>query len=144
MSVASFPAIEPSSRAWTPGSLPMRSFSTLSGYEARVLLGANSVGTSLSLAFSNLLEDQLLEIISHHSVAKGSFETFDLPDSVFAGMSNYGNVTPVSSQWRYASPPSIDWVAPGIGNVSVSLLAVASDNAVNSEVPPELLPPPGP
>ena len=154
MSVAAFPSIAPSSRSWTPGSMPMKSFNTFSGYEARVLLGPNPIGTSLALGFSNLLEDQLLQITEHHIVAKGSFEIFDLPETVLAGMTNYWKVTPLCFQWRYAGPPSIDWVAPGIGNVSVSLLAVTSANPCNAEAPsqleedpsldPEVLPPPPP
>lgn len=124
MSISAFPAVKPSSRAWTPGSFPITSFNTLSGNETRILLGAKPVGTSLSMTFSNLRENVIAQITDHFFAAKGSFETFGLPAEVFAGMSSYGGVTPSGFSWRYGGAPSVDWVAPGIGNVSVSLLAV--------------------
>ena len=123
-SVQAFPAIKPSSRSWTPGSQPVKTFSSLSGHEQRILLGPEPVGTSLTLAFSNLTEQVLLQITDHYRLAKGTFETFDLPSAIFAGMTNYGGVTPDNQSWRYAGSPQVDWVAPGIGNVSVSLIAV--------------------
>lgn len=124
MSVAAFPAVKPSSRAWTPGSFPSRTFNTLSGNETRILLGAKPVGASLSITFNNLRESVIAQITNHFFVAKGSYETFGLPSATFAGMSSFDGVTPSGFAWRYASPPSVDWVSPGIGNVSVSFLAV--------------------
>lgn len=124
MTVAAFPAIKPSSRTWTPGSQPVQSFTALSGYEARVLLGPNPIGATLSLGFQNLTEAVFLQIISHYATAKGTYEVFDLPADAFAGMTSYSGVTPSGYKWRYSGPPTIDWVAPGIGNASVSLLAV--------------------
>jgi len=126
MSVAAFPAVKPSSRTWTPGTLPVQAFNTLSGNETRVLLGVKPIGTSLSMNFSNIKENVVLQITNHFSVAKGSYETFSLPSAVFAGMTSYGSVTPSGLVWRYASSPSVDWVAPGIGNVSVNLVAVTA------------------
>lgn len=124
MSITAFPAIEPSSRTWTPGSPPITTFNTLSGHEARILLGDKAVGTSLSLGFDNLLESELVKITDHYLKAKGSYESFSLPLAVHAGMTGYSRVTPANFVWRYASAPSVSWVSPGIGNVSVSLLAV--------------------
>lgn len=126
MAVASFPTIKPSSRTWTPGSQPVQSFTALSGYESRVLLGPNPIGATLSLGFQNLTEAVFLEITSHYAVAKGIYEVFDLPADIFAGMTSYNGVTPSGYKWRYSGPPTIDWVAPGIGNASVSLLAVSA------------------
>lgn len=124
MVVAAFPSIKPSSRVWTPGSQPVQSFTALSGYEARVLLGSNPINAKLQLDFRNRMEAVLLQITAHYALAKGVYEVFDLPADVLAGMGNYGSVTPSGFKWRYAGPPSVDWVAPGIGNASVSLLAV--------------------
>jgi len=126
MTVAAFPSIEPSSRSWTPGSQPVQSFTALSGYEARVLLGPNPIGASLQLGFQNLTESLFLQITSHYATAQGTYEIFDLPADVFAGMTSYSGVTPSGYKWRYAGPPAINWVAPGIGNASVSLVAVSS------------------
>lgn len=124
MAVAAFPSIKPSSRTWTPGSQPVQSFTALSGYEARVLLGPNPIGAVLSLGFQNLTEAVFLQITDHYITAKGGYEVFDLPADVFAGMTSYSGVTPSGYKWRYSAPPTIDWTAPGIGNASVSFVAV--------------------
>lgn len=124
MAVAAFPTLKPSVRSWTPGSQPVQSFTALSGHEARVLLGPNPIGASLSLTFQNLLEADALLITAHYATAQGTYETFALPANTFAGMTNYGSVTPSGFSWRYAAPPAVEWIAPGIATVSVSLLAV--------------------
>jgi hypothetical protein len=124
MAVTSFPSIKPSSRSWTPGSQPVQSFTALSGYESRVLLGPNPIGATLSLGFQNLTETVFLQITSHYATAKGTYETFALPAELFAGMTNYAGVTPSGFEWRYTGPPTVEWTAPGIGNASVSLVAV--------------------
>ena len=124
MAITAFPAIEPSSRVWTPGSQPVKAFSTLSGYESRVMLGSEPIGTSLQMSFQNLQEVVVLSITDHFVKAKGTFETFALPAAVFAGMTDYSKVTPDGQVWRYAAAPSVRWVSPGIANVTVSLVAI--------------------
>ena len=124
MAVAAFPAIEPSVRSWTPGARPASSYSSLSGYEVRVQHGSLAIGSSLSLSFSNLTEAVGKQITDHYATAQGSFETFALPAEVFAGMSGYDYITPAGTTWRYAGPPSVSYVAPGIQSVSVELLAI--------------------
>jgi hypothetical protein len=124
MAVAAFPGLKPSARSWTVGSRPVKSFTSLSGYEARVLLGPLAIGGSIGLQFTNLLEADVLQITGHYETAKGSYEVFDLPASVFAGMANGSSVTPATAKWRYGGPPSVDWVAPGIASVNVSLVQV--------------------
>ena len=126
MAIAKFPSIKPSARTWTPGSPPVQAFTALSGYEARVLLGPNPIGASLQLGFQNLTEAVFLQITNHYLAADGTYQIFELPAETFAGMTSYSGVTPTGYKWRYAGPPSIEWTAPGIGNASVSLVAVNS------------------
>lgn len=126
MAVAAFPSLSPSSRTWTPGSQPVQTFTALSGYEARVLLGPKPIGAILTLGFQNLIETQFLQITSHYATASGTYEVFDLPASIFAGMTNYAGVTPTGYKWRYSAPPTVEWVAPGIGTVAVTLTAVGA------------------
>lgn len=121
---ASFPALEPAVRTWTMGAQPMQSFVTLSGHETRVLLGYNQVNTVLSLEFTNLKEDAALEIVAHYRGALGTFNSFAVPSAVFAGMARASEVLPAGQAWRYAAPPSIQWVSPGVATVSVELTAV--------------------
>ena len=124
MAVTAFPALEPSGRTWVPGSQPVKSFVTLSGFESRVMLGSEPLGTSLQLSFQNLTEAAVIAITNHFGLAKGTFESFALPDEVFAGMATPDSVTPAGQVWRYTGPPSVAWVAPAIANVSVSFVSV--------------------
>lgn len=124
MAVAAFPPINPSVRTWTPGARPASAFTSLGGYEVRVQHGSVAVGALLSLSFQNLTEAVGKQITDHFAVANGSFETFDLPAEIFAGMSSYDYITPSTTTWRYAGPPAVSYVSPGIQSVSVELIAV--------------------
>lgn len=124
MPVVAFPSIAPTSRVWVPGSQPTSTFTALSGFESRVLLGPNAIGASLSLGFQNLQESVILQITDHFALAKGGYDYFALPAGLFAGMTNFTRIALAGYSWRYASAPSVEWVSPGIGNVSVSLLAI--------------------
>lgn len=96
----------------------------MSGHETRILLGSMPVGTSLSLVFANIREESVLEITAHFQSVRGSFDSFNLPVEVFAGMSDSSSVTPAGQVWRYAASPQIEWHSPGVATVSVDLAAV--------------------
>jgi hypothetical protein len=102
----------------------MQTVTSLAGYEVRVLMGAVAVDQRLTLQFSNLLEVDGRQITDHYALAEGGFHTFDLPSAVLAGMTSGGHLKPSNSKWRYASPPSVTYEAPGIQSVSVTLVAV--------------------
>lgn len=121
---ADFPALAPTSRTWSVGAPPVASFVSMTGRETRVLLGDAAVGTQLSLQFSNVAEASALAIANHFSQVRGVMETFTVPSSVFAGMTNASSVKPLNTSWRYASAPTIDWLMPGFASVSVDLVAV--------------------
>jgi hypothetical protein len=88
------------------------------------MLGAKPVGALLRLSFANLTDAAAQSITDHFALARGAYEIFDLPADVFAGMSSYGHITPVGTKWRYAATPTLDWSAPDVVGVSVSLMAV--------------------
>ena len=124
MAIADFPALTPSARSWTPGTQPMTAFTSLAGAEVRVLHGSTPIGITLQLTFSNLLEASADLITAHYLLARGTFELFDLPAAVYGGIANYSSIKPTGSLWRYSGPPSVDYVSPGVQNVSVELRAV--------------------
>lgn len=124
MAVADFPALKPTARTWTPGVQPASTFTSLNGTEYRVLHGNTPIGTSLTLDFSNLLESDAKLITDHFVTAKGVFEVFSLPSSVYDGLAVYNNIQPAGTSWRYQGPPSVSYPAPGVVTVSVQLAAV--------------------
>ena len=88
------------------------------------MLGPDPLGASLDLVFENAFEDEIKQITDHYTLAKGVYEVFALPAETFAGMTTYGQVTPAGFSWRYSGPPSIEWLSPTVGSISVSLVAV--------------------
>jgi hypothetical protein len=126
MAVADFPSLKPTARTWTPGTPPASTFTSLSGSEYRVLHGNTPLGTALTLDFGNLLEADAKLITDHYVTAKGVFEVFSLPATVYDGLAVYNNIQPSGTSWRYVAAPAVSYPAPGIVTVSVQLAAVVS------------------
>jgi hypothetical protein len=124
MAVAAFPTLKPTNRVWTPGVEPSSTFRSLNGTEYRVLHGNTPLNTALQLDFANLLESDAKLITDHFATAKGVFEVFFLPSSVYDGLAVYNNIQPSGTSWRYVGPPSVSYPAPGVVTVSVQLTAV--------------------
>ena len=119
-----FPALEPTSRSFTPGSPGQDVFTAASGIETRIVFGAVAVGHALELNYSNISGAQASSFEQHYAQMRGSFEDFSLPREALAGMSQ-GYVVPLN-RWRYAAPLQIESVKPEVQSVSVSLVAVTS------------------
>ena len=123
--MSQFPAIKPSSRAFTPGRLPVNSFVSVSGKETRVIMGDTMHGHSLSLNFQNLLEVAAKQIIDHWYGQQGTVLAFTLPSDVWAGWAQYSSAITAGQNWRYASQLKVSAVSPGIMNLSVELISLA-------------------
>jgi len=118
-----FPALEPTSRSFTPGSPGQDVFTAASGIETRIVFGAVAVGHVLELNYSNISGSEASSFELHFLQMRGSFEYFSLPNQTLAGMNQpYLSI----NRWRYASPPQIESVKPDVQSVSVSLVAVTS------------------
>ena len=123
--MASFPDLRPSARSWTAGQRPISTFVSMGGTETRVLHADRATNQSMTLAFSNVSEAVAKQVTDHYEGQMGSFMTFALPSGVMAGWSNGADAKPAANGWRYAGPPQLDFVAPGIVQVSVSLVGVS-------------------
>jgi len=102
----------------------MQALTSMAGYEVRIMTGSIAVGHRLTLQYTNLLEAACNQITDHYALANGTFELFDLPAAVFGGMASYGHIKPANNRWRYASPPTVNYVSPGIQSITVDLVAV--------------------
>lgn len=123
-----FPTLAPSSRQFSLGEFPVKTFRAMDGYEVRLLYGSKLTKNQMSLTY-NAIPDQSAELfIKHYEDMRGSFEAFEFVDQKgpktgwgadpqFIGAARYGN------KWRYEKPPTITSVRPGVSNVSVSLVA---------------------
>ena len=124
-----FPTIAPTDRQYTAGNWPVRTFTSQSGAEVRLLYGNRRFGHTLTLQYSNISDTQAEEFFTDYYAQKGTFTTFALPqpltDNVgkgWSGSTEFFNAG-VGAQWRYAEPPQLVSVYPGVSSVSITLVA---------------------
>ena len=128
-----FPAIRPTSRTFTMGDYPSKTYTSLSGAIFKRAFGNKATGYTMNLTFRNIGDTQELrslsgttkQILDHYNSVDGTFEKFNLPDRMFAGMNDSlkGVVqAPSNVSWRYAAPPQVQSVRDGISTVTVRLV----------------------
>lgn len=99
-----FPALNPSTRTYTPGQQPSTPLPVLSGNEISVRHTNGSIGNVIRLTFDPVSRDDQFAVISHYS-QHGRFIPFDL-DQLTLVASNIA--IPPNYQWIYANSPTID------------------------------------
>jgi hypothetical protein len=124
--MSTFPAIKPSGRSLSPGQLPVRSYTTLSGAIWKRAFSNTRSGHAISLEFANIPDQQAELIVAHYESVGGPFYRFTLPTAVFAGMgatlaSRFQ--APASVEWAYASEPKLESIYPGVTTVRVELVS---------------------
>ena len=121
-----YPVLAPSSRNYSTGDFPVRSYKSQSGAEVRILYGNQRTGMTLELSYDNITDSQATTFLTHFDQTKGTYTTFALPSRALAGWG--GSTTALdgngANAWRYESAPNITNVAPGISNVQVKLIGV--------------------
>tara|TARA_R100000458_G_C8277009_1_gene252452 strand:- start:512 stop:952 length:441 start_codon:yes stop_codon:yes gene_type:complete len=137
-SSVSFPSIKPTSRSFNPGVYPSTTFESLNGTKTHLRFGNNRVNATLTLGFSNITDAQAALIIDHYDDVNGVWDyvKFTTEDGA-AGISDSGTGNLLTKEitggsgtgetrkglrWRYASPPTVTSVYPGISNVSCSFV----------------------
>jgi hypothetical protein len=122
-----YPSFSPTSRSTTAGDYPVKTFKSQSGSEVRILYGSKRTGMELDLSYDNISDSNADDFVSHYDEVKGTFNTFSLPTNVLVGWGGDAsqiNASLTGNQWRYAGPPSINSVRPGISSVQVKLMGV--------------------
>ena len=119
-----FPVLQPTSRQFVPGTVPVSTFMSIAGKETRVITGANAVSHSITLSFANVSENVARQIMTHWYGRQGVALAFTLPSALWAGWVDYTSAVEQSQEWRYQSAPSIQAVSPSIMSLSVQLVSV--------------------
>ena len=127
--MATFPALAPSSRTFTPGTYPHSEIPTLSGTQTRVMTSNVQLSQRLRLTFAALTETEMLSIRTHYIGQQGRFLSFTIPNDLLSGMSAPASFTPTGYSWTYVAPPQISDVACGRYDVSVELATVPPEGA---------------
>ena len=121
-----YPTHQPTSRSFSAGDYPYKTYKSQSGKEVRILYGDKRTGMTLELEYSNITDSAADDFVAHYDEVKGGFTSFALPSQARTGWSGTASAidVPSGNQWRYASAPQIQQVRPGISSVTVSLVGV--------------------
>jgi hypothetical protein len=125
-----FPTLVPSNRAFDAGNWPIKTFKAQNGAEVRILYGNRRTNMTLSLQYQNISDANTELFLDHFNEMFGTYSTFVLGDSIsgvrtgWAGNRDALGAGAQGNYWRYAEPPSVDSVKPGISNVSIKLIGV--------------------
>jgi hypothetical protein len=121
--MATFPSLEPATRALTLGDVPQLTHVATSSIDVRFVQGSDRVLQNLSLGYENLSETEAQQIIDHFNGQEGSLISFDLPNIIWSGYS----APPVSAsdyKFIYAAGLDISNVSPLRYNVAVELTTI--------------------
>lgn len=125
--MTTFPALEPTGRSIDLGDYPVKTFTSQSGKEVRILYGDKRTNIKMQLTFDNITDAEADGFVLHYDYVKGSFYTFLLSGSEWrAGWDGIQSriELPAGNRWRYESAPQIQQVRPGISTVTVNLVGV--------------------
>jgi len=121
-----FPALRPTSRDFSPGDYPVKTYNAQSGAEVRILYGDTRSSMTLALGYDNISDSQAEQFLTHYDETKGTYGTFAIDSATKAGWAggaeaiDSGNI----NRWRYAETPQITAVKPGLSSVRVGLVGV--------------------
>jgi hypothetical protein len=124
-------SIRPTSRGYSPGDYPVKTYNANNGAEVRILYGSAPFNMTLDLTYDNITDAQADQFLTHYYEVQGTYQTFEIPStaSTFAGWTGGAdNLNRASSGavWRYSEPPQQRTIRPGISTVSVRLVGVLS------------------
>tara|TARA_R110002012_G_scaffold266641_1_gene450263 strand:+ start:582 stop:983 length:402 start_codon:yes stop_codon:yes gene_type:complete len=127
MTAVSFPALVPTSRSYTPGVFPEQQFQSQNGAVVRVRYGNQRYSSTLSLTFANITDEKAESILENYVEVMGDdkYAAFT-KDNVAAGASEalipWISETNSLLKWKYASPPSVQCVKPGLSTVTCEFI----------------------
>ena len=128
MAAVAFPTIAPSSRNYSPGKYSYSEFKALNGATTRMIYGNRRSDAELSLGFKHISDTQAASILAHYETITptsdwASFTTSDVAAGASTAMANYlREVGGSGLRWRYAEPPTVESITPGISSVDVKLV----------------------
>jgi len=127
MAAVSFPALVPSSRSYEPGVFPETQFQAQNGAVVRVRYGNQRTGSRLSLTFANITDTNASLILQNYVDVMDDDNYAEFTSSnVAAGVGDllvpWIRETNSLLKWKYASPPSVTSVKPGLSTVTCEFI----------------------
>jgi hypothetical protein len=125
---ASFPSgLKPTSRSYRPGKFPQVAFEALNGATTMIRYGQKPYNAELTLTFANINDVDAARIVNHYEERMANFSSVTFTNAT--GLAGLGST--LSSQvsesesgltWRYAEPPQVESVYPGISTVTCTFI----------------------
>ena len=126
----------PTSREWTGGEFPVKSYRAQNGAELKILYGDKIVKRSLKLTYNNLKDEVVADFLDHYISNQGTYKKFifssKIIDGVLAGwtgglsvFNRDGSADENRVKWSYANEPIVTSVARGLSTLQIELIASA-------------------
>lgn len=121
----SYPGLRPTTRQFTPPSLPVSKSYAMNSRATRMLMASRPGNGLLALTYENISHTDAYSFITAYEASYGSGRSFGLPSALYSGLdpvlSNYINTNLL---WRWDGPPQISSIKDGVCTVSTSLRAM--------------------
>jgi len=129
--MATFPELEPATRAYNFGLFPLTEQPSLSAGVVRFRHSVTPQNYQLTLGYIALTDAEASLIRNHYQGQGGGYRSFQLPPIIWRGHTFTGNVAPTNTRWRYIDAPEEEHRSAGYVNVTVAL---ASDGTIDAEL----------
>ncbi len=129
--MATFPELEPATRAYDFGLFPLTEQPSLSAGIVRFRHSVTPQNYQLKIGYINLTNAEASLIREHFQSQGGGYRSFQLPPIIWSGHTFSGNVAPTNTRWRYIDAPEEEHRSAGYVNVTVAL---GSDGTIDAEL----------
>jgi hypothetical protein len=125
---ASFPSgLKPTSRTYRPGKYPQIAFEALNGATTMIRYGQKPYNAQLTLTFANINDVDADRIVNHYEERMRDFSSVTFTSATgLAGLGSSLSLHVSESisglRWRYAEPPQVESVYPGISTVTCTFI----------------------
>jgi len=113
----------PSSRTYKPGAFAEERFTAQNGATTRLRYGSRLYNSTLSLTFQNISDENANSILNNYKqVMEGdnyaNFKTTNAVAGAGSGLQSWMREVDTGLKWKYAGPPNVSSVRPGLSTVS--------------------------
>lgn len=129
--MATFPELEPATRAYNFGLFPLTEQPSLSAGIVRFRHSTTPQNYQLTLGYTALTDAEATLIREHFQGQGGGYRSFQLPPIIWVNHTFTGNVAPTNTRWRYIEAPEEEHRSAGYVNVTVTL---GSDGTIDAEL----------
>ena len=127
--MATFPELEPATRAYDFGLFPLTEEPSISAGIVRFRHSVTPQNYQLTLGYTALTDAEASLIRQHFQGQGGGYRSFQLPPIIWAGHTFSGNIVPYTTLWRYIEVPEEEHFSVGYVNVTVTLGSDGTNDA---------------